>query len=287
MKRIAVIGARGMLGTELCRQIGRMPEEPELLALDHPEIDITDPGSVIGCAGLAECNAMINCAAYTNVEKAEDEENLATRVNGDGVRNLAAFARDNDIHLTHISTDFVFDGVRDTPYPPDAETNPLCAYGRSKRAGEIALERIGGRTCLVRTAWLFGPAGPNFVETMLALAEKNGKLSVVCDKLGSPTMTVDLSRALIEIVRNETEGMHHFTNAGVASWHQFACEIVRQAGLAVPVEPITSDEADERFHLKARRPRYSALDCSSVIKAIGIERRGWEDALAEYLRIRT
>ncbi len=286
MRCVAVVGSEGMLGREVLRQARARFPGATVHGLDLPELDITDPASVGASQPLREAETVLNCAAYTAVDKAEEEEPLATRVNGDGVRHLATDARARGAHLVHVSTDFVFGGAHRAPIPPDAEPGPISAYGRSKLAGERALREVGGRIACVRTAWLFGPGGKNFVETILHLAATRDRLAVVADQIGAPTLTVDLAAALLDCAERGVTGFHHFTNAGVCSWHQFACEIVRRAGLAVPVDPLTTEESIAMFGLKARRPAYSVLDPASLVRATGREPRPWEEALGAYLALR-
>ncbi len=283
ISRIAVIGCRGMLGSEVVRRVRSLQPEIEIAEFDLPELDITSPDSLHGCRELHEAQVIINCAAYTDVERAEAEENLAVRINAQGVANLAQTARANKAMLMHLSTDFVFDGTRRTPYPVDSAPTPICAYGRSKLAGEVALQESGCDFCLVRTAWLFGPGGRNFVETILLRGGRQERLPVVSDQRGSPTCTIDLADVLLDLALHRTTGFFHCTNSGVCSWFEFACEIVRLAGLKTRVEPISSAEAALHFDLKAARPAYSALDCGRLEATTGRRMRPWQDALAEYI----
>jgi dTDP-4-dehydrorhamnose reductase len=280
-KKIAVVGALGMLGRELCRQLASAGSPAS--ALDLAEVDIRSESSVARCRPLVEAQVIFNCAAYTNVEKAEEEPEEAMRVNGQGVGHLARLARASQALLVHLSTDFVFDGTRGTPYPVDAERHPLSAYARSKLAGELALEEAGGRTVLVRTAWLYGQGGKNFVDSVLRLAREKGELAVVDDQVGSPTFAADLAQALIELVQTGKTGVFHCTNRGQASWCELAREAVRLAGIAVPVRPLTTVEATARFGLKARRPAYSVLDLTPLETALGRPMRPWQTALGDYL----
>lgn len=290
MRRIAVTGCRGMLGQAVLEMLQEnkfaapLPS-PVVTKLDRASVDITDSPAVAAALTLACPEVIINCAAYTNVEGCEQEEDLATKVNGAGVANLAAWARENNALLIQVSTDFVFDGQASNPYPTDAPRQPLSAYGRSKLAGELALEASGCRYCLVRTAWLFGAGGANFVTTMLRLAREHGRLAVVADQVGTPTYTTDLAAALVTLAKNQTEGVFHCTNAGATSWQGFASEIVKMAGLAVPVEKLTTMEATEKFKLQAIRPAYSVLDLGTLEDALGEPMRSWEDALAEFIKM--
>jgi len=274
-----------MLGREVVRQLAQCRPEVHVASLDLPEVDIGEASALAACRELRDAEAIINCAGYTDVERAEREESLATRVNGEGVGNLAELARAQDAWMLHISTDYVFDGTATAPYLPEAEPSPLSAYARSKVAGERALREAGGRTCLVRTAWLFSAdRGRNFVETIQARAAETGHLAVVADQFGSPTYAVDLASVLIDLLDRGCQGIYHCTNAGVCSWHEFAVEIVRQAGLQARVDAISTAEAMARFGLQARRPAYSALSCASLVAAIGRPMRSWQDALTQRFR---
>jgi dTDP-4-dehydrorhamnose reductase len=290
MVQTVVVGCRGMLGQELMRQLQARGEVP--VGVDLPDVDIGSWPSVFGCHALKTASALFNCAAYANVEKAEEEEPFATRVNGEGVANLAKLAGETGALLIHLSTDFVFAGDRRTPYPVDAPRQPQSAYARSKLAGEQALERSRCRWLLIRTAWLCGHGGKNFVETMLRIAKDHGQLEVVCDQIGSPTYAKDLAQALVELALGPSADrpmprVFHCVNSGAASWHQLACEIVRLAGLQVPVLPLTTAEAIRKFKLKAHRPAYSVLDCSTLEQALGRTMRPWQAALAEYMATRS
>lgn len=284
MKQVAVLGASGMLGRELRRQLKERGFAP--LALDLPELDLTDAAAVAAHAGLRGCDTLFNCAAYTNVEKAEAEEALAMRVNAGSVANLAGLARGTGALLLHVSTDFVFDGKARTPYPVDAPCAPLSAYGRSKLAGENALREAGCRHCLVRTAWLYGAGGKNFVETMLRLAAETERLAVVDDQTGSPTFTADLAGTLLDLAEAGAAGTFHCTGSGSCTWREFAVEILEQSGYANPVEPLTSAEAAAKFSLKAERPAYSVLELSKLEQTLGRPLRPWREALACYLAAR-
>jgi dTDP-4-dehydrorhamnose reductase len=281
MFNVALIGANGMLGRELAGLL--RARGIAFVGLDLPELDITSPPSLADCDELQKAEIIFNCAAYTNVEKAEVEEELATAINGAGVRNLARLAKDNGAYLLHISTDFVFDGNSARPYLPDDQPAPLSAYGRSKLAGEIALAETGGTWAILRTAWLYGIHGRNFVETMLSLAAKNGRLDVVDDQTGSPTMTLDLAGVMLSLAEKKATGVYHCVNAGTTTWCGFAREIVKQAGLDVPVYPLTAAQASEKFNLKAVRPAYSVLDCGGLENVTHGKMRDWHEALVDYL----
>ncbi len=285
MKRIAVVGAHGMLGQEVCGQCQELRPEVSLSSLDLPALDITDPASVASCRALQQADTIINCAGYTQVDNAEAEEDQAFRVNRDGAGHLARAAAGSGAHLIHVSTDYVFDGLRSKPKPylPEEVASPLSVYGRSKLSGEKTVQESGCAFTIVRSAWLYGAGERHFVATVFRQAREQGELHVVCDQVGSPTWTRDLTQALLGFADTRITGIFHAVNTGAASWHQFACEVVKQTGLVVPVLPITSAEAAERFCLKAERPRCSVLDMSSAEEALGYSMRPWQEALGEYI----
>jgi dTDP-4-dehydrorhamnose reductase len=269
-----------MLGGELVRLLAKAGGD--VPALDLPEIDITDPESLNSSSSLVAADLIFNCAGYTNVEQAEVEVEIANRINADGVANLADLAARTGALLVHISTDFVFDGSATVPYAVDEPPHPLSAYARSKVLGEEKLFASSCRWCLVRTSWLYGPGEQNFVAAILRQAKENSRLSVVSDQVSSPTRAFDLAQALTGLASAGERGIFHYTNAGTASWHEFACEIVRQAGLEVSVEPISTARAKELFSSKAERPAYSVLDCSKITGILEPPRR-WQDALKDHL----
>src|SRR3989344_3714564 len=255
--RIAITGHGGMLAQALAETF---QDVDELLLWSRDDLDITDAKAVETKLEETKPDVVINAAAYTAVDKAEEEETLATRINGDGVRNLAEAAKAIGAKLVHYSTDYVFRGDRAEGYDESFEGyDPVNAYGRSKLAGEQALKEVGGDCYLVRTAWLYGPGGPNFVDTMLSLAEKMPELKVVSDQHGKPTYTVDLAAATKEILEGGyVPGIYHVTNEtseGGITWYDFAVEIFKQTGKEISVQPCTSEE----FPRPALRPEYSVL----------------------------
>ncbi len=286
MESVAVIGAKGMLGSEVLRQLKAARPNEVVSGLDLPELDITSQASVDSCALLHAARAIINCAAFTDVDGAETREEEACNVNAEGVARLGAVAAASGALLVHLSTDYVFDGGRRAPYSTDALPQPLSAYGQTKYEGEQALAASGARTCLVRSAWLFGTGGPNFVETVLRRARAGEALAVVDDQEGAPTYTRDLAGVLIELVERETTGVFHCTNDGSCSWYDFARAIVDQAGLTAEVARLSTAEATARFGLCARRPAYSVLECSATWAALGRRLRPWRKALGAYLEAR-
>lgn len=283
-RRVLIVGSKGMLAQAISKHA---PANAEVTGLDLPDLDITDAEQVGSVVERIRPDVIINCAAYTNVDGAESNEELATRVNGEGVANLAAAAAGTGAVLVHVSTDYVFSGEKVEPYTEVDTPGPLSAYGRSKLAGEKAILDSPPETFyIVRTSWLYGSGGRNFVETMLRLARERDELRVVADQVGSPTFTEDLARGINTLLEAAADsGIYHFSNSGTCSWHGFAEEIVRQARerwpdvIAERVVPIRTDE----YPLPAPRPKNSVLSLKKYIDATGIVPPEWKDALRRYL----
>jgi dTDP-4-dehydrorhamnose reductase len=252
--RIEVVGSRGQLGRELLGVLSRSGHEAT--GHDVDEVDIREPGSVAMLLDAVHPDAVINCAAWTRVDAAEAAEEEAHRVNCAAAGVLAAACRERDVLLCHLSTDYVFDGNARAPIDETAMPRPTSAYGRTKLAGEEAVRSIWARHQLVRTAWLYGQGGPNFVLTMLRLAREGRPLRVVSDQRGSPTWTGHLAPAIVRLVERGTLGTFHLTNAGSCTWYELAAATLRRAGLEVEVEPITTAD----YPTAAPRPAYSVLD---------------------------
>lgn len=285
--RLALIGAGGMLGSMVARSA---PAEWEVVSLQRPGFDLTDRQQVDGVLDRLAPAVIINCAAFTRVDDCETQEDLATRINGDGPGYLAQAAKRLGAVLVHISTDYVFDGSKTEPYREDDPTNPLSAYGRSKRAGELAILESGlERFFIIRTSWLFGPGGKNFVETILRLAQEREELRVVADQVGTPTYTADLAEAIFRLLATHKYGIYHVSNQGACSWHEFASEIVAQfTQLSGQVKiknlvPIATLE----YPLPAKRPGYSLLSKQKYVTAVAATLPPWRDALQRYLTARS
>jgi dTDP-4-dehydrorhamnose reductase len=221
---------------------------------------------------------VINAAAYTDVDGCESDAGLAHAVNAEGPRNLAAACRDVGAKLVHFSTDFVFDGTLVRPYRVDDPTSPLSVYGASKLGGEVAIRESGCAHLIIRTSWLFGPHGSNFVEAILARAAAGQPLSVVTDQIGCPTLASDLADAVLRLLDAGASGTVHFCNAEPCAWHEFAVRILAEAGYDLPVARTTSDALNR----PARRPAYSVLDTASYTEATGQLPTAWRDALTRY-----
>lgn len=276
--KILVTGSRGMLAHDL---IPILRETHEVFAFSRETLDITRRDQVYNAIKETTPDLVINCAAYTEVDRAEEEKDKAFLINGIGVQNLALVCSDSAIPLCHISTDYVFDGKKAAPYTPFDSTNPLNVYGESKLAGEKYIQWIMNRFYIIRTSWLYGRAGNNFVETVIRLAKEQPVIRVVKDQIGCPTSTMSLSFAVKRLIGTGSCGIYHFTDdaEGGISWYVFAREIVSILGLSTEVAPITSEE----FPRPAKRPGYSVLDTGLFSMVTGYSAINWKDALKDYL----
>lgn len=278
MLNILVTGANGQLGSEL-RRLG-MVSPNNYRFTDVAELDITDTEAVRRAVVEMQADVIVNCAAYTNVERAEEDEARADLLNHRAAGNLAAAARESGATLIHVSTDYVFDGRSCVPYTEEMATSPLGAYGRTKLAGEKAVEDAGCRYLIFRTAWLYSEYGNNFLKTMLRLTAEREELKVVFDQVGTPTYAGDLALAIFTIIEGGryagNEGVYHFSDEGVCSWYDFAVEIAAAAGHdGCRITPCRTAE----FPTKAARPAYSVLDKHKVRETFGIEIPHWREAM--------
>lgn len=283
--KVLVLGSGGQLGQELARV---RPTGVELVAWDFPEIDLVEAASVAARVRALRPEVILNAAAYTAVDAAEGDEARARAINGDAPRHLAELAVELGARIVHVSTDFVFDGCSPRPYAPSDEPSPRSVYGATKRAGEVGVLEVAGASSLViRTSWLYSSHGKNFALTMLRLLRERGSVKVVADQIGSPTW----ARGLAEVVwgfaaKPELSGLWHHSDAGVASWYDFAHAIgaeAYRAGLlpqAPEVLPITTAD----YPTPAQRPPYSVLDCSATRAALGGTPRHWRDQLVMMLK---
>lgn len=278
MLNILVTGANGQLGSEMRRLAQVSPNN--YLFTDVAELDITDAAAVRTCVAENKIGILVNCAAWTNVERAEEDEAGAERLNGLAVGNLARAAAEADATLFHISTDYVFDGCASTPYTEEVPTSPLGAYGRTKLAGEQAVRASGCKHLILRTAWLYSEYGNNFLKTMLRLTGEKEHLNVVFDQIGTPTYAGDLAMTIFSIIEGGyyagNEGTYHFSNEGVASWFDFAVEIAAAVGHDnCRIRPCRTAE----FPTKASRPAYSVLDKTKIKRTFGIEIPHWTESM--------
>lgn len=275
--RLLVTGAAGMLGTDV---VAAASAAHEVVGFARADLDITDAEAVRAAVRDTQPDAVINCAAYTNVDGAETDEETATAINGAGAGHLAAAAAEQHAHIVHVSTDYVFPGDATAPYPEDAPTGPIGAYGRSKLAGELAVENGNPAShSIVRTAWVFGPHGKNFVDTMLKLAATRSELTVVDDQLGCPTYTGHLAQALIAIAETRPRGILHVAGGGQCTWRELAVATFAAAGLDVAVHPTTT----AAFGAPAPRPAYSVLG-STRSDAPALP--SWQEGLKAHLTLR-
>ena len=283
--KVLITGAGGQLASALAKL---KPAGTETLLLRHAELDVGNREAVLRRIAAERPAVIINAAAYTAVDKAESEAALAERVNGAAPRYLAEAARDCGVRLLHISTDFVFDGTGARPYAPDAPVRPLGVYGASKLEGERRVaEVLGGKALILRTAWVYAATGHNFVCTMLRLMAERGRVRVVADQVGSPTWASSVAEALWAGVRVPGfAGIHHWTDAGVASWYDFAVAIAEEAHaaglLTKPVEVESVTTAD--YPTPAQRPAYSVLDRGSAERALGLRPAHWRVNLRKMLK---
>lgn len=275
---ILITGANGQLGNEM-RRVSQNSADHYIFT-DVAELDITDIEAVRAMVKKENVAVLVNCAAYTNVDKAEDEEGFADLLNNKAVANLAQVAKEQDATLIHISTDYVFGGnLNNTPYREDEPTNPLGVYGKTKLRGEQAVLESGCTYLIFRTAWLYSPFGGNFVKTMRRLTAERDSLNVVFDQVGTPTYAGDLASLLYNVIEKrqfeEHQGIYHFSNEGVISWYDFAKEICELSGNSCDIKPCHSNE----FPSKVKRPSFSVLDKTKVKETFGVEIPYWKESL--------
>jgi dTDP-4-dehydrorhamnose reductase len=281
--RLLVTGARGLLGHDLLRTLAVFPERFDVFAVDHQALDVTDRDAVRKMVDDGRPDWIVHLAAYTNVDGAESDVETAFRVNRDGTRSVVAAAEPVGARVLYLSTDYVFDGHRTdgVPYREEDVTAPEGAYARSKRAGEEAILDARGLHVIVRTSWLYGAGGKNFVDTVLTRALAGQPLAVVTDQIGSPTYAADLSAALVRVLEAKVPGgVLHAANRGFCSWYDLARETLTLAGLNPDaVAPTTTDALGR----PAPRPRWSALDTSRLTRLTGYEPPQWQDAVRRYV----
>jgi len=277
--KVLIIGAKGQLGSELCRMF---QEDCEVVAADLPELDITDAKGVDAIVSHCGPGLVINAAAYTDVEGAQNDRRGAFDVNETGARHVAASAKQAVAPVVYFSTDYVFFGAHDREVEPEDPIMPRGVYAESKAAGEEATRAANPNHFIVRTAWLYGPGGNNFVEKILRAAETQPEVTVVQDEVGCPTHTFDLAEATRALCRTTAYGTYHGVNRGCCSRYEFARKIFSLAGVTTPVMPCTMEE----FPSQAPRPAFSALSTQRLTKACGYVMRPWQQALAHYMERR-
>lgn len=276
--KILVTGVKGQLGYDICRILTERGIENR--GVDIEDFDVTDEAAVNNYIKDYAPTAVIHCSAFTAVDRAEDEVELCTRVNADGPSNIAKAAEAVGAKLMYISTDYVFPGTGEQFYEPNDPTGPLSVYGKTKLLGEEAVRSTTDRHFIVRISWVFGINGNNFIKTMLRLSETKTDLNVVCDQIGSPTYTYDLSHLLCDMIVTERYGTYHATNEGVCSWAEFAAEIMQAAGKSTVIHPIPTSE----YPTRASRPLNSRMS-KDKLEENGFSRLPhWKDALKRYLK---
>ena len=279
--RVLVTGAKGQLGTDVMAEL--KSNNIEAVGINREELDIVDAKACEEFFDKANAekriDAVIHCAAYTAVDKAEDEQELSYNINALGTKNIATACKKFDMKLMYISTDYVFNGQGERPWEPDDEREPLNVYGKTKYEGELFVEEITKKYFIVRIAWVFGIAGNNFIKTMLKLAKERDSLTVVDDQIGSPTYTADLSKLLVSMIQTDKYGRYHATNEGYCSWYEFAKEIFKVAGVTINVAPVDSSA----YPAKAKRPANSRME-KKKLDEMGFKRLpSWQDATRRYI----
>lgn len=271
-----------MLGTVLTEKLQQAGHT--IIGVDLPEHNLLDFPAIQKYFSEQQIQFLYNCAAFTNVDKCETEYEMAYAVNALAVQNCAALAKNLNIPFVHISTDYVFNGTATTPYTPEATTDPVSAYGRSKDAGEkFVLATYPEKSFIVRTAWLYGHRGNNFVETILKAAATKPELKIVNDQTGAPTFVDDLVALLIQLLASSAYGVYHFTNSGVTTWYHFAKEFLSLAKSTTPLKPCTTEE----FPRPSKRPAYSVLDLSKTEQTFQLTIPSWQDAISRYMKGRS
>lgn len=278
--KVLVAGSAGMLAKDLIPYLASQGHQVD--APSESDLDILDVGAIRSAIARGKPAVLINCAAYTNVDGAEKEEHKASLINGVAVQNLCLACQESDIALVHFSTDYVFDGTKEGGYGIIDPVNPINAYGRSKLLGELYITWLLRKFYLIRTSWLFGVHGRNFLETMLRLGRGEAPLNVVNDQRGCPTWTVDLSHAVNDLIESGRYGVYHVTNSVPTTWFDFAVEILRSAGIDKKVCPVSTDQ----FPRPARRPANSTLDHFPLRETIGHLLPPWQEAVQGYLKQR-
>jgi dTDP-4-dehydrorhamnose reductase len=275
--KIIVTGASGQIGSDL---VTTLQNKHEVFGLNRNQLDVTDSYECLSVVESIQPDVIIHCAAYTSVDLAETEKEKVFLVNAMGTRNIAIAAEKVQAKVCYISTDYVFDGRTDKPYQEKDQTDPQSVYGKSKLAGEEFIQTICSKFFIVRTSWVFGLHGNNFVKTMIKLASEKDSIKVVKDQVGSPTYTLDLSHFLSDLIETEKYGIYHATNSGHCSWYEYAKAVFEESNIAVEVVPCSTSE----FPRPAPRPSYSVLEHSSIRSNGFIDLRHWRIALQQYIK---
>jgi dTDP-4-dehydrorhamnose reductase len=276
--KVLIIGSEGMLGHDL---VDILSVENKISTTTIDTLDITDIQKTIETVKNINPDVVVHAAAFTDVDGSESNPDIAYKVNSIGTRNVAVACQEADSALVYICTDYVFDGTKGSSYQEYDQTNPLSIYGKTKHLGEVYIRDILNKFYIVRTSWLYGYHGPNFITTMLNLAEKYDSISVVGDQIGSPTYTVDLATAIAQLIKNPSYGIYHITNSDHCSWYEYAQEIFKIAGINMDITPVTTEE----YGSPAPRPKYSVLENYNWKMEGFPEIRSYKTALREYMRL--
>ena len=282
MQTILITGSHGQLGSEMLQAAAGFPAF-SFLYTDVEDLDICDKNALNDFVKTNHVNIIVNCAAYTAVDKAEDDIALCYKINSDAVRNIGEVANENGIKVVHISTDYVFDGTNHIPYIEDQPVCPSSVYGKSKLAGEQALMDSCEHAVIIRTAWLYSSFGNNFVKTMMKLGTERDSLNVIFDQIGTPTYAADLANTILQVLShtNFVPGIYHFSDEGVCSWYDFTKSIHRIAGITCDVRPIETKD----YPVRTPRPHYSVLNKAKLKAVYGITIPHWEESLERCIGI--
>jgi len=281
--KVLVIGSHGMLGRDFVNRLSNLSDQKnpdnEVIAVDREHVDISHGEDTSKFITQVKPDVIVNCAAFSNVDACETQISEAFAVNATGARNVALAGKQTGTKVIHVSTDYVFDGMKNEPYIETDKPHPISVYGKSKLEGELVVQEIGGNYVIIRTAWLFGPFRKNFVTAMRELGRKNRSVSVVTDQHGSPTYTADLSDAIRTAISKDLRGIYHVTNAGTCSRYEWARKIFELTGNQVSVIPLKTAD----YKRAARVPQNSSLDCTKYTTTTGQKMRPWQEALKEYV----
>lgn len=282
MRTILITGSNGQLGSEM-RIASDQYTAFNYLFTDVAELDICNKSAVENFVKQHKVDVIVNCAAYTAVDKAEDDIDLCYKINKDAVRNIGEVASANGIRVVHVSTDYVFDGTNHIPYTEDEAVCPSSVYGKSKLEGELALMDVCKQSAIIRTSWLYSSFGNNFVKTMIKLGTDRDSLNVIFDQVGTPTYAADLADSILKLISCETfvPGIYHFSNEGVCSWYDFTKTIHRIAGISCNVQPIETKD----YPTRTPRPHYSVLNKAKIKSTYGISIPHWEESLVKCMEI--
>jgi len=282
MKTILITGSNGQLGNEMQQAATRYPAF-QFIYTDVEDLDICDKAALDAFVKANAVNVIVNCAAYTAVDKAEDDVDLCYKINAEAVRNIGEVAHQNGLKVVHVSTDYVFDGTNHVPYAEDQPVSPNTVYGKSKLAGEQALMETCEQAVIIRTAWLYSSFGNNFVKTMLKLGTERDSLNVIFDQIGTPTYAADLANTILNVINHESfvPGIYHFSDEGVCSWYDFTKTIHRIAGITCDVRPIETKD----YPARTPRPHYSVLNKAKIKATYGITIPHWEESLERCMKI--